>query len=194
MRKLVVCNIMSLDGYYEGPGKNVMVLSMDPSFDAYNLERIRAADTVLLGRRSYQAFSGFWPAMADDADAPEVHREFAKIYNRVDKAVVTDTFTPHPDSPWHDTTTVVPRAGAEHWLADLKRRPGGEILTFASRMLWNHLLAEGLVDELHLVVGPTVLGDGTPIFAAPVSGLSLLDTRRFEGSDNVVLRYAAAGA
>lgn len=50
------------------------------------------------------------------------------------------------------------------------------------------------MDELHLVVGPTVLGDGTPIFAAPVSGLTLLDTRRFEGSDNVVLRYTAAGA
>jgi hypothetical protein len=45
MRKLVVCNIMSLDGYDEGPGNNVMVLPMDASFDEYNLERIRAADT-----------------------------------------------------------------------------------------------------------------------------------------------------
>ena len=52
MRKLVVCNIMSLDGYYEGPGRNVMVLPMDASFDEYNLERLRSADTLLLGRTS----------------------------------------------------------------------------------------------------------------------------------------------
>ncbi|HET6685626.1 MAG TPA: dihydrofolate reductase family protein [Jiangellaceae bacterium] len=193
MRKFVVCNIMSLDGYYEGPGKNVMVLSMDASFDEYNLERIRAADTVLLGRTSYQAFSGFWPGMADNPDGTDVHREFAKIYNKLDKAVVTDTFTPGPESPWHDTTTVVRRPDVEKWLADLKQRPGREILTFGSRTLWNHLLAAGLVDELHLVVGSTVLGDGTPIFGAPVAGLKLLEAHTFAGSDNVLLTYAAAG-
>ena len=46
MRKLIVCNMMSLDGYYEGPGKNVMVLPMDQAFDSYNAERLRAADTL----------------------------------------------------------------------------------------------------------------------------------------------------
>ena len=50
MRKLIVSNIMSLDGYYEGPGENVMVLPMDEAFDAYNAERLRAADTLLLER------------------------------------------------------------------------------------------------------------------------------------------------
>ena len=75
MCKRVVCNIMSLDGYYEGPGKNVMVLSMDASFDAYNLERIRAADTVLLGasHRRPSAGSGRpWPTMLMRLDV-EVH-------------------------------------------------------------------------------------------------------------------------
>jgi hypothetical protein len=67
MRKHIVCNIMSLDGYYEGPGKNVMVLPMDAAFDEYNLERLRSADTLLLGRTSYELLMGFWPARADDA-------------------------------------------------------------------------------------------------------------------------------
>jgi hypothetical protein len=52
MRKLIVSNITSLDGYYEGPGKNVMALPMDEAFDAYNAERLRTADT-LLGRTTY---------------------------------------------------------------------------------------------------------------------------------------------
>jgi len=46
MRKVIVNNIMSLDGYYEGPGRNVMIMNMDEAFDAYNLERIQAAGTV----------------------------------------------------------------------------------------------------------------------------------------------------
>ena len=66
MRKLVVCNIMSLDGYYTGPGDDVMVMPMDEAFNAYNAERLRAADTLLVGRHSYLGFKGFWPPQADD--------------------------------------------------------------------------------------------------------------------------------
>jgi hypothetical protein len=53
MRKLVVVNIMSLDGYVAGPGGNVMALPMDGFFDEHNLERLRAADTLLLGATTY---------------------------------------------------------------------------------------------------------------------------------------------
>ena len=76
MRKLIVSNIMSLDGYYEGPGKNVMDLfayrqetyPMDESFDAYNAERLRAAGALLLGRTTYDGFKGYWPPVADDPE------------------------------------------------------------------------------------------------------------------------------
>ncbi|MFH5822329.1 hypothetical protein [Georgenia sp. AZ-5] len=64
--------------------------------------------------------------------------------------------------------------------------------------MWTALLAQGLVDELHLdelhlMVGPAALCGGTPVFEAPVS-LRLLEARRFDGSDNVLLRYGAAEA
>jgi hypothetical protein len=69
MRKLVVFNLVSMDGYYEAPDKNVMPLfdyrreayPTDESFDAYNVERLCAADTLLLGRTSYEGFKGYWP-------------------------------------------------------------------------------------------------------------------------------------
>jgi hypothetical protein len=64
--KLIVSNILSLDSYCEGLGKNVMALfdyrldyPMDESFDAYNAERLRAADTLLLGRVTDEGFKGF---------------------------------------------------------------------------------------------------------------------------------------
>jgi len=63
VRQVIVSNIMSVDGYYEGPGRNVMVLNMDAAFDTYNLERIRAAGTVLLGRTSFEGFSSYWPGI-----------------------------------------------------------------------------------------------------------------------------------
>jgi dihydrofolate reductase len=56
MRKLIVCNIMSLDGYYEGPGRNVIVLPMDENFDAHNAERLRAAETLLAGRTTFEGW------------------------------------------------------------------------------------------------------------------------------------------
>jgi dihydrofolate reductase len=195
MPKLVVCNIMSLDGYYDGPGKDVMVMPMDEAFDAYNAERLRAAGTLLSGATTYQGFKGFWPAMADDPDARPVLREIGRLQNAVDHVVVSDTITEDETDPWRSTTRVVRRADAHRRVAELKDGPGREILVFGSRTLWNDLLAHGLVDELHLMVGAAVIGGGTPVLGArPPGRLRLAETRRFDGSDNLLLRYEVGPA
>lgn len=196
MRTVVVCNVMSLDGYYEGPGRNVMALNMDDAFDAYNLERIRAAGTVLLGRASYDGFSSYWPGIADAPADPENralsddNRELSRIYNDLGKAVVSNGEPLPADNPWYDTTTVVRREDVAAWLAGERERGSGDILCFGSRTMWNGLLGRGLVDELHLMISPAALGGGTPIFSSPAD-LTLLEARRFEGSTNVLLRYGA---
>jgi len=86
MRKVIACNIVSLDGSYEGPGSNVMSLAMDEPFDAYNRQRIEAAGTVLLGRTSYQGFSSHWlgvteaPADPNDRVLSEDDRALGRAY------------------------------------------------------------------------------------------------------------------
>ncbi len=194
MRKLIVSNIMSLDGQIAGPGNNVMAMPMDHSFDAYNVERLRAADTLLLGRVTFQMFEGFWPRVADHPDASAANREISRLDNAIAKVVVSSSLTAEQTGTWRTTTRIVPRALAHAQIAELKRQPGKDILVFGSRTLWNDLLAAGLVDELHLMLGPVVLGGGTPGFGATAlaTPLELLDTRRFEGSSNVVLRYATS--
>jgi dihydrofolate reductase len=193
MRKLIVTNIVSLDGYYEGPGENVMVLPMDHSFDAHNVERLRAADTLLLGRNSYMGFKGYWPAVKDDPNQSKDNREISRLNDAIEKVVVSDSLTEAETEPWSETTRIVRRADAHERIAELKQAPGRDILTFGSRTLWNDLLAAGLVDELHLMVGPVVLGSGTPAFAGELaSPLRLLDTRTFEGTSNLLLAYATA--
>ena len=195
MRTLVVSNIVSVDGSYEGPGGNVMALDMDAAFDAYNLERIRAAGTVLLGRRSFEGFSSYWPHVADAPYDPgnralsDDNREIGRRYDPLPKIVVSDGFVVPSDNPWHGGTTVVGRADAATRIAAEKEHGQGDVLVFASRTTWNGLLGHGLVDEIHLMVGPRALPGGTPVFDRPTD-LRLLETRRFDGSDNVLLRYA----
>jgi dihydrofolate reductase len=128
--------------------------------------------------------------MADNPEAPPANREIGRLENAIEKVVVSDTVTSDQTAPWEATTRIVRRADAHRRIAELKEQPGREILVFASRTLWNDLLAHGLVDELHLVVGAVVLGGGTPLFAGPPPGsLRLVDSRRFDGSDNLLVRY-----
>jgi dihydrofolate reductase len=198
MRKLIVSNVMSLDGYYEGPGKNVMALfdyrwevyPTDESFDVYNAERLRAADTLLLGRVSYDGFKGFWPPVADDPNATPIQRKISRLNNAIDKVVVSDSLTSEETEPWHKSTRIIRRAEAHEQIAELKRQTGRDILVFGSHTLWNDLLANDLVDELHLMIGLVIIGAGTPLFdGQPAVSLRLIDTRTWDGSGNVLVRY-----
>jgi dihydrofolate reductase len=203
MRKLIVTSIVSLDGYVTGPGGNVMTMPMDHAFDSYNAERLRAADTLLLGRNTYEGFLSFWPRQADNtdpqlvemlADQPsrlETIREISRLNNAISKVVVSDTLSEDDTGVWRDTTRIVRRSDAHKQVAELKEGTGGDILVFGSRTLWNDLLAAGLVDELHLMVGAVVVGDGIPAFdSGTTTSLQLIDTRRWDGSENFLLRYA----
>ena len=190
MRKLIVCNIVSLDGFFSGPGGDVMALPFDNGFADYNAERLRAADTLLLGRKSYEMFRSYWPAIADDVNQPAVEREISRLNIAMEKVVVSDSLR-HDEVEGWGPTRVVRRAAAFAEVSALKEKPGRDILIFGSHVLWNDLLAKGLVDELHLMIGAGVVGDGVRAFETrPPGSLRLLEARTFDGSSLLLARYA----
>ena len=194
MRSLIVTNIVSADGYYDGPGKDVMVMPFDDTFDDYNASRLRSASTLLLGRTSYDGFRSYWPPVGSQPDVREVEREISRLTTAIDKVVVSDSLTLDPSEPWGDSR-VVTRAEAPAVVAALKEQDGGDILTFGSRIMWTSLLRAGLVDEVHLLVGSAFLGGGTPVWdGGQRTPLRLLDVQRLSDSQLVLLRYDARPA
>lgn len=168
MRKLIVTVSSTLDGYAAGEGGDVFVMPIDLGFDRYNLERMRVADTMLFGATSFRAALQYWPPLVDDEAAPATEREISRLHHALDKVVISDSIRPDDTAPWHDSTEIVRRRDAAARVAELKAGDGDDIVCFGSLTVWNDLLARDLVDELHVLVGPGVLGAGVPTFPRSV--------------------------
>ena len=198
MRKLIVSNFATLDGYYEAKDKTIGPLfkyrhedyDNDDSYDYYNAELLRAADTLLLsGRTSFLGNKDYWTSVPNNPNATAIRLEFAQLIKSVEKIVVSDKITREELAPW-DNTRIVKVADAQKEVAALKQQPGRDILVILSRILWNHLLVHDLVDELHITFYPMIAGAGIPLFdSQPGVTLKLLTSRTWQGSGNVVVCY-----
>lgn len=194
MAKLIVSTLVSLDGFCAGEGGDLAGMPMDEVFNRHNLERLKGAGHLLFGATTFAMFRAFWPGVADNAEAPETLRDISRLNGALPKLVVSDSLPQTIEGGWSDTE-VVRRAKAHERIAALRQGRGADILVFGSHVLWNDLLAAGLVDEIHVLVGNVLLGKGIPAFEhAGRARLHRLDLRTFEGSDTVLLRYGVDAA
>jgi dihydrofolate reductase len=105
--------------------------------------------------------------------------------------VVSDSLELDPGLPLYGNSSVVGRADAAARVGEWKKEDGDDILIFGSHTMWTGLLRAGVVDELHLMIGATLVGDGRRMFPSDLSAaLRLLDVSASAGSSNAVVRYA----
>jgi dihydrofolate reductase len=179
MRKVVLYQLLSLDGVAEEPGD--WFFDVDREVFA-NLGRIIGSqDAILLGRGTYDYWVGYWPT--SDVEP------FASFINGTEKHVVTSSV---PAQDWPNSTLVT--SPAEEYVAELKQRPGGDIGIHGSIQLARSLLRARLVDELRLVVAPAVAGRGRRLFDGDddLQRLELLDLER-SSSGALLLGYRVQG-
>ena len=165
MRKLTAYLLVSLDGVCEAPDA---FAHPDVMPDLFSLiaETIVEQDTVLLGRRTYDDWSGYWPT--SDVEP------FAGFINRVPKFVVSSTMTT-PD--WSNTSLLC--GDVVEQIANLKATTGGTIGVHGSISLVQSLLAARLLDEMRLAMLPAIAGEGRRLFDGPGGPIHLVlgDTR-----------------
>jgi dihydrofolate reductase len=186
VRKLIVSEFVTLDGVMEAPGGEPTHPHagwvgdfMSDEQQEYKLDEVREAEALLLGRTTYEGFSAAWP---------ERGGEFAEKMNRMRKYVVSQTLQ---DPTWTNTTVLAGDVATE--IRALKAQDGGPILVAGSSTLVHALIAEGLVDELRLMVFPVAIGSGLRVFPerSAKTVFALAATRAFP-SGVVALTYEPA--
>ncbi|MES2170014.1 MAG: dihydrofolate reductase family protein [Actinomycetota bacterium] len=167
MRKVVVYELMSLDGVAEDP--DGFIAEWDDVMDHNLADVIGRQDAVILGRRSYDEWSRFWPS----SDI----QPFARFINTTAKYVATSTPL---GTTWQNAIAI--DGGLVDFVGALKARPGGDIGVHASISVARTLLTAGLVDELRLVVAPAIIGtgsrllDGVPAMNFELAGSAISPT------------------
>ena len=185
MAKIVVSEFLTLDGVYQGPGgpeedpsgrfdKGGWATELDEGEDNDDnvvLDSFEHTDGLLLGRRTYDIFAGFWPNVPPD-------EPYGKFMNRFRKYVVSTTL----EEPlrWENSTLIssdVPAA-----VQELRDEPGKDIQVIGSGELVQTLIANDLVDQYRLMVYPVVLGTGKKLFRdGAEASLKLTDSYATKG-------------
>ena len=196
MRRIVMFNRVTADGYFAGPDGSLSWAVPDEELDRGVAENLHGTGTILFGRRTYEMFERFWPQLADDsATVQEPHgggrlsreqRAMGSWINEANKIVFSKT---RKEVTWRNSRLL--RELDPRDIEAIKGEPGRDIMIFGSGSIVSQLTQHGLIDEYQFVVSPILLGSGrSPLSGVPTSlRLDLLEAKKYP-SGNVMLRYA----
>jgi dihydrofolate reductase len=185
VRKLFSFNLITLDGFFEGPQQDLGWHNVDGEFNEFAIAQLDTIGTIVFGRITYLGMASFWPTPFALENDPVV----AGLMNSIPKVVVSRTLD---QAEWNNTRLIKANVAAE--IATLKQQPGKDLAIFGSANLTASLMQEGLVDELRIMVNPVILGQGSPLFKDVNERVNLkLSSTRVFRNGNVMLYYQIAG-
>ena len=181
MRKLFAFNMVTLDGYFEGPNQDISWHNVDDEFNQFAIEQTSTVDTILFGRRTYEVMASYWPTEAAINDDPAV----AGLMNSLSKIVFSRTLQ---KAEWNNTRLI--KDNIEEEIRNLKGQLGKDIAVFGSAELLSTLIHMDLIDEHRIMVNPVILGSGNPLFKNidDRRKLQFVNIKTFR-SGNVLLYY-----
>jgi len=164
MNKLIVSNLVTLDGFIAREHGELDWFRADEDFLEYARDLCRSIRAILFGRRTYQMMAAYWPTDEAVENDPVV----AERMNNLPKVVVSKTLS---KPTWTNSRLVSDRVTEN--VEELKDTAGGDVAIFGSGELVSSLLPHGLIDELRLFVHPVLLGRGRPEFSGLGSEIEL---------------------
>lgn len=183
MRKLIMWNVITLDGYFEGDQKwdlSFHNIIWGKELEEMSIEQLHLADYLVFGRVTYEGMAAHWTTETG---------EIADLMNEIPKIVFSRTME---SADWNSTTLVKENASAE--MQKLKKQGGKDIYVSGSADLSQTFIADNLFDEYRIGVAPVILGSGKPLFQqhhASIS-LSLVSSQQLQ-TGGVVLKYIRGG-
>jgi len=185
MRKVILSNMVTLDGFFEGPNKELDWHIVDEEFNKYAIDLLSNVDALLFGRVTYQLMADYWPAAATNTSTSKDDLEIADKMNNLSKIVFSKTLQ---EVKWNNSRLVKDNIAEE--ISKMKQQPGKDMVIFGSGSVVSTFMQHGLIDEYRIIVNPVVLGNGKPLFKG-INGkqnLKLLKTKVL-GSGVVILYY-----
>ena len=183
MARLSSFLFVTLNGYFEGPGRDISWHPHDAESDAYSMEGLSSGSMLVFGRVTYELMSGFWPTQAAAQSFPQA----AQGMNASQKIVFSRTLK---KADWANTRVATDLMGE---VRKLKQTSPRDMTVLGSGSIVSQLAQQGLIDEFQFLLDPVALGGGTPIFAGipHTLNLRLSSTRPFKNG-SVLLAYNPA--
>ena len=181
MRKIFLFNLITLDGYFEGPNHDISWHMVDEDFNKFAIEQLNDIGTIIFGRVTYEMMASFWPT-----DLAKDDPETAKLMNEASKIVVSTTLE---KADWQNTRLI--KDNVKNELQRLKESNGKDIAIFGSSKLAVSLIEMGLLDEIRVIVNPIILGEGTTLLKGIKNKVNLKLTKsQTFGNGNVMMFYS----
>jgi dihydrofolate reductase len=163
-----------LDGFFEGPNKELDWHIVDEEINQYANDLLSKVDSILFGRVTYQLMADYWPAAAMNPSTSKGDLEIADKMNNLPKIVFSKTLQ---EVKWNNSRLVKENIAEE--ISKIKQQPGKDMVIFGSGSIVSTFMHLGLIDEYRIIVNPVVLGSGKPLFKGinDKQNLKLLKTK-----------------
>ncbi len=176
MRKLIVFNMISVDGFFAGENDDISWHQVDAEFNEFAINQLQNAGALLFGRKTYELMAGYWPSPARLQDDPVV----AGHMNSISKLVFSKSLS---QADWENTTLM--RAIDAVEITKLKNEPGKDMYIFGSGTIVQQCTQLGLIDEYRFMINPVALGSGKKMFDKQ-QNLRFIKSKEFKNGNLLV--------